>query len=229
MQTVQMLLKHLLIFDLDGPILDVSEKYYRLYCDIVREYGGLAISKDDYWICKRQRIPETIILQRSGLTGSETDFQILRKERIESEPYLAHDRVWPEAITMLTELAEFHSLYLVTLRHDRASLIHELDRLKLRSYFQIVFSAPSDSSAHEHSETKVQLVREVFPADSFTGWFIGDTATDILAGKKLGINTVAVSYGIRTPAEFEILVPDLVVHTPNELARWSKTLHVFNS
>lgn len=215
-----------LFFDLDGPILDVSEKYYHLYCDIVREYGGEAIPKDDYWSCKRRRISETVMLQRSGLTGAETDYLALRKGRIETETYLAHDRVWPEAEAMLADLAESHSLFLVTLRHDSASLKHELDRLKLRQYFQRIFSAPTDSTAHEHSETKVRLVREAFPETCFSGWFIGDTATDILAGKKLGMNTVAVAFGIRAPAEFEALAPDLLVHTPEELARWSKSLLV---
>lgn len=213
-----------LLFDLDGPILDVSEKYYHLYCDIVREYGGEAIPKSDYWDCKRRRIPETVMLQRAGLTGEETDFQVLRKRRIETGPYLAYDRVWPEIETMLAALARSHALFLVTLRHDRASLMEELDKLKLRPFFQEVLSASSDSMAHEHSDTKIRLVRDAFPETSFSGWFIGDTATDILTGKKLGMNTVAVSFGIRVPDELEALAPDLLVNTPGELCQWAKSL-----
>lgn len=213
-----------LFFDLDGPILDVSEKYYRLYCDIVREYGGVALPKDDYWDSKRRRIPETVMLKRAGLTGMETDFMALRKGRIETEPCLAYDRVWPETEAMLDALAGSHALVLVTLRHDSSSLLQELDRLKLRPYFQAILSAPSDSTAHEHADTKVCLVRDAFPETILSGWFIGDTATDILAGKKLGVNTAAVSFGIRVAAELETLTPDVLVHTPAELSCWAKSL-----
>lgn len=213
-----------IFFDLDGPILDVSEKYFRLYCDIVCEYGGESISKDDYWDCKRRRIPETNMLKRAGLTGSETDFMALRKSRIETESSLAYDRIWPETENMLALLAGSNELILVTLRHNRTSLMQELDRLKLSNYFSAILSAPSDSTAHEHSNIKVSLVNEAFPGIEFSGWFVGDTATDIMAGKKLGLNTAAVTYGIRTPSEFHVLAPDVLVHTPVELSYWAKLL-----
>ena len=55
----------MIFFDLDGPILDVSEKYYKVYADILSQKGFRVLSKTEYWDAKRNKIPEYDILLKS--------------------------------------------------------------------------------------------------------------------------------------------------------------------
>ena len=213
-----------LFFDLDGPILDVSEKYYRVYADLVKEYGSQPIPKEDYWDYKRRRIPDDTILGLSGIQGWVEEYRQLRKSRIETLEYLACDRIWPGVLLMLQELASHTSLILVTLRNSSETLKWELQNLGLLGVFSQVLSASGDNAGVERAQVKVQLVQKAFGLKSFSGWFIGDTETDIHTGQLLGLQTAAVTFGIRTKEQLASVQPNVVLESPECLIEWSKSL-----
>ena len=213
-----------ILFDLDGPILDVSGRYYRLYSDLIARFGGRALGLEQYWELKRQRVCETDILRRSGLTGQETDFTALRRSLIEKRQYLNRDRVWPQAEAALRRLQGTARLLLVTMRHDRTALDWQLDRLGLRPLFSAVLATPSVPGAADQGLAKASLVREALGPGPFEGWFIGDTGTDILAGRELGVRTAAVAFGIRGAEELVPLAPDRLLAAPEDLDDWSSMI-----
>jgi phosphoglycolate phosphatase-like HAD superfamily hydrolase len=212
-----------LFWDLDGPILDVSEKYYRVYSDIVLELGGRPLPKATYWRFKRQQLPDTEILRHSTMQFV-AQYQTLRRERIESLAYLKYDRVWPEIPPLLARLAECVPLALVTLRNRHDMVEWELEQFGLRSCFRHVLTGAEDGAVPDRAARKVSLVRECLGAGPLSGWFLGDTETDLLAGRMLGLGTVGVGFGIRTAGLLKAAQPDLFVHDMNELVEWLLTL-----
>lgn len=217
-----MSLEKYIFFDLDGPILDVSEKYYRVYTALVSERGSQPIPKADYWNLKRQRVPDDKILQLSAIEGWTQDYRNLRRERIETPEFLGYDRVWPGLPQLLSELRSHASVVLVTLRNSPEALKWELNALGLLPLFHHVLSASGDSTTGEKAEIKVALVRNILGSKAVSGWFVGDTETDIRAGKILGVNTAAVTFGIRTIEHLADLDPDLLLQEPQILAEWIK-------
>jgi len=222
-----------MLFDLDGPILDVSEKYYRVYSDLVEHRGYAALPKAEFWDLKRARVRDEVILQRSGIEGWEQEFRELRHGLIETDQYLAFDRVWPGAVEVLKRISEYCPPILVTLRHSREALERQLAAFDLLGQFQTVLSAGATSGG-ENAQTKVDLVRRYLGSDELAGWFVGDTETDCRAGRLLGIRTVAVTYGIRTHDQLldrlKDLGPcpvDLIIDEPSKLADWA--VHVFGA
>lgn len=216
-----------IFFDLDGPILDVSEKYYRVYHDIVTEWGGQPIPKSDYWDSKRQRLLDWVILQRSGLLRGKTEeadgegvesYRRLRQARIETPAYLVYDKVWPGIIQMLQALASQTSVVLVTLRHSPEMLNWELNYLGLLPHFGLVLSTSGENAVK--GQVKASMVQEVFGLKPYFGWFIGDTETDIMAGKLLGLHTAAVTFGIRTAEQLRPHSPDILIDCPEQLIEW---------
>lgn len=205
-------------FDLDGPILDVSEKYYRVYAGLLRDFGAVPLPKADYWEAKRNRVPDAETLGRSGAAGRLEEYRSRRISLIETAPYWAYDSVWPGMLEILKLLALKHPLYLVTLRTQRASLMQELQHLGLASCFRMVLSTPADGAAGR-SNVKAELVRSALGKGPFSGWFIGDTETDILAGKELALNTIGVSFGIRSREFLLAAKADDIIETPGELCR----------
>lgn len=216
-------------FDLDGPILDVSDRYYELYSDLVRELareenkpGWPVLSKSEYWNMKRSRTREEKILANSGVTDSRLieRYQRRRQLLIESKDYLRLDTVWVGMSEALHSLKGKFALVVATLRSSHDLLLEELEWLGLQSAFDEVVSSHADVEGSSRTEAKARLISARYDLTSMRSWFIGDTETDILAGKALGSGTVGVSFGIRDESTLEAAGPDLLLSTPVELINW---------
>ena len=49
------------IFDLDGTLIDSSERMYMLFCELVPE---CKLSKNEYWDYKRDKVNHKVLLER---------------------------------------------------------------------------------------------------------------------------------------------------------------------
>lgn len=218
--------RQLICLDLDGPVLDVSERYYRVYCDTLKQLGIAPVSEKLYWNQKREKISEPEILAASGVGDRELvrAYLDLRAERIESSEYLAFDRMWPDTLDTLKGLHSRGELALVTMRNAVHLLNRQLERLHLLSAFDSVLAAPREKEGTSRAERKAQMVRARYGKDRIRGWFVGDTETDIKAGRLLGIGTVAITFGIRSAEHLEAVSPDVMIHSPAEFHHWARNI-----
>lgn len=209
-------------FDLDGPILDVSEKYYRAYADSLKELGRTALDKGEYWNLKRLKISDYVILSKTFSEHLLDEFMIRRNQLIEERELLKLDYVWPELRDTYQALFSKTPTVLVTLRtySDRTSW--QLKNFGIYSWFYAILSHPA-SGISERWQVKVNLIEEsgfLKKVSAEDCVFVGDTETDILAGKKLGMKTVGVSFGIRVKELLLPSKPDLIFDTPMELSTY---------
>jgi phosphoglycolate phosphatase len=213
-----------IFFDLDGPILDVSERYYRAYCLAMEGLGDPLLDKREYWECKRQRVPNVEIWKRTGAEGHADELSAAWRHVIESPHLLRLDRVWPEMEEIGATLQINHHIYLVTLRTFADRTHRQLEWLGIRSWFKTVLSEPASGS--ERWRTKVRMVDSLRMGETspLGAVFIGDTETDLLAGRELGMTTVGVSFGIRSPSFLDACRPDFVADSPAALADYIRTL-----
>ena len=209
-----------IFLDLDGPILDVSEKYYSVYCDLIGEMEGVALSKDKYWELKRNRVNKGKILEESMIFGREEEYSKDRRERIETLDYLKIDSIWPGIPEALDMIGEFFPLYLVTARTNRSGLIWQMQRLGIYDTFTDIISPIEKETSLPRRELKRTMVRRELGNLDLSGWFIGDTDTDTSAGNLLGLNTGVVTYGIRSKEIVTTYGADEVFHTPSEFIDW---------
>lgn len=200
--------------DFDGPIIDVSERYYSTYqlglADTEASYKEQGIclhlqtlTQEQFWQMKQARLPDIEIAMRSGLQGEQVDAFVRRVSQIVNEPNLLHkDRLQPG---VQWALALLHSqgvrLVLVTLRRQtQATQI--LENYGLANLFSCIQGTGDDQSAyHNYSEVKKQLLAEVMAQQNVlpaSAWMIGDTEADILAGQALEIPTIALTCGLRS-------------------------------
>lgn len=199
--------KPYIFFDLDGPILDVSEKYFRVYQHVLEKFNKNSIDKKLFWELKRNREPVDNILD---LTNAKTHFMDYKKERnrlIETEEFISYDILQPDCQKILGQLSQKYRLILVTLRGSRLMLEKELTKLDLLSYFESILS--SGQHLNPRWKIKFNLIQDYFKGDiPLNAHFIGDTETDILAGKNLNCITVAVDSGIRNQEHLKRVAPD---------------------
>lgn len=215
----------LLCTDLDGPIINCEERYHRVYCDCVREFGGNALEQPKYWSLKRQRVKEADILRLSGVDESGLEpCNALRIARIEQKEYLAVDTLQKDILAILAGLRPlFSGLFCITLRKNETALREQLRSLGIDRCFDAVLTGYNETEPGW--KIKADLLRRHIgmTARIDGGWFVGDTETDLLAGRALGLQTAAMINGIRTEEYLRSRTPDLVVASLQEFAEHVRT------
>jgi phosphoglycolate phosphatase-like HAD superfamily hydrolase len=198
-----------IFFDLDGPILDVSRRYFRVHSEVVREIGGTPGEENAFWEAKRARRSAGEILEAEGNGALDLGrYQRLWLERIEGAEFLESDRLQRGVVETLEALRSEHKLTVVTLRQRPELVNAQLAQFKLKHFFdRVLIGSPLETAGWE---TKSRLITSVTPAASGS-WIIGDTEVDIRAGKALGMVTVGVLSGIRERKSLEGEKPDFIV------------------
>lgn len=209
-------LKPIAFLDLDGPILDVSYRHHQVYADLVQGAGGRPLGRESFWTAKRQKVSDEKILDLTGTRIEPAVYQKQKLAAIEASSSLALDRLQPDVTSILGRLATRYRLVLVTLRHSRPALDLQLAALELKNSFEVVLSAPA--GGEPGWKVKSQLVSSAGLVPTAGSFFVGDTETDILAGRALQVSTVAVSNGIREESFLRALSPDWIISSLAQLS-----------
>ncbi|NER82902.1 MAG: HAD family hydrolase [Leptolyngbya sp. SIO1D8] len=201
--------------DFDGPIADVSERYYATYrLALAKTQVEQAVSsvrqltKAQFWHMKQNRVPDTTIAACSGLSDRETQDFLKRVEEIVNQPTLLHqDQLQPGAKAALTALqSEGTRVVIVTLR-QASQVLDFLHNHGLATAVSQIYGAQDTTSAYPNRVAhKVARLEEAIADQHRLGmsttmsWMIGDTEADIRAGQAAGLPTLALTCGIRSAA-----------------------------
>jgi phosphoglycolate phosphatase len=220
-----------LFCDFDGPIVDVSERYYNTYqiglAELQAFYrtAGVALpirilSKEQFWKMKQERTPDVEIAMRSGLQGKQIDHFLQRVTRIVNQPELLHqDQLQPGVRWALALLqAQGVRLVLVTLR-CQAQATQMLRDYGLDHLFSAIWGSQDANAAYgNQADHKTQLLERAIAHLSWDShsaahaWMIGDTEADVLAGQAMSLSTIALTCGIRSHNYLQKLQPTHIHH-----------------
>ena len=215
-----------IITDFDGPIMNVSERYYQVYrfcLEQVRRPGQPVnvLSKAEFWQCKRSQVPERQIGQCSGLDELQSqEFAQLRRATVHTMPYLPYDTIQPGAIASL-ELAQHTSFDLVVMTMRRVRELEEaFSRYELSRFFPMNrrYCLANDYVKTGDTKDKPLLMQRALaelPPASDT-WMIGDAEADIVAAKTHGIKVIGVLSGIRDRTQLAQHQPNWIVDNLTE-------------
>lgn len=206
-----------IFFDLDGTILDISERYYRIYSHLLSENGYDIVPKEIYWNAKRKRIPEKEILGYTNATKIIKQYLVKRKKLIENIDYLAYDCLQDSFRNVISYLLKKkHNAVLVTLRKSRANLMSQLKQLGIDEFFDDVLCSKLDE--FPRWKIKFNLMKKYLKnAPESFNVFVSDTENDIKAGIELGFTTISVCNGIRNSEILEAVNSDYLCKSVSEL------------
>jgi phosphoglycolate phosphatase len=213
--------------DLDGPLIDVSRRYYKTYQLAIAETKAhfqakgrslllTPLNEAQFWQMKRERMPDNDIAFCSGLRNEEIDLFLSNVLEIVNQPILLQeDQLQPGVRQSLEQLRQRGvRLSLVTLRCqiEAQQLLQELN---LAHHFDAICGAEDRFSAYQNYAEGKQAILEDLMRNakdaSSQFWVIGDTEADVLAGQALGLSTVALTCGIRSHAYLQRLEPTTVL------------------
>jgi phosphoglycolate phosphatase len=213
--------------DLDGPLIDVSRRYYKTYLLAIAEIQAhfqiqgrslllTPLSESQFWQMKQERMPDADIAFCSGLRHEQIDLFLSNVLEIVNQPILLQeDRLQPGVRQSLEQLRQNGvKLSLVTLR-CQIEAKQLLQELHLAHYFDHICGAEDRFSAYQNYAEGKQAILETLMRNardtSSQFWIIGDTEADILAGQALGLSTVALTCGMRSHDYLQRLEPTTVL------------------
>lgn len=91
-----------------------------------------------------------------------------------------------------------------------------VEKLGIKSYFQIVIGSQPGMERKPSPQPILDILQKLAVVPS-RAVIIGDTASDIEAGKAAGIHTCAVTFGFRSAEELRFHQPDFLIRQPLEL------------
>lgn len=207
--------EQVIIFDLDGPILDGSRKHHECYSDILRLLNCEPLPLSQYWELKRRMIPRDEVLALSGAEKHYERFVEDWHQLIETEKYLRFDVVQPHVHEVLNVLRKSsHRLLLVTMRNNPQTLTTQLSNLNLDEYFETIQAVSSKKGRDSKVEAIERILERTSAAECL---WVGDTEADIVPAKSLGIACCAITSGIRERCLLEALAPNYLIDSLSEL------------
>lgn len=201
-----------IIFDLDGTLIDSSERMYRLFQKLVPQSQ---FSKEQYWELKRDKINHKMILERYF---EEIDFYCFNEKwlkQIELEKYLKMDEPFYDTEDVLKALrANSISLILLTARQSKERLLEELERMDILKYFNLVLTT-------EGIKSKELLLRDSISEGkikrSNNDLFISDMGKDILLGREYGYYTIAITHGFMNAKRLLEYEPNKIIDNLSDI------------
>jgi phosphoglycolate phosphatase len=184
----------LILFDLDGTLVDTSKDITTALNHALKHYG-----------IKELSVQETIKMVGEGITrliekilGDEK--LLMKDELIEmfiqyySKHLVDYSREYPYVRETLENLRNYKK---AVISNKRESLSVELlEKLNLLKYFDLVVGSDTTSEKKPSPVPIFHIMGELV-TKPYESMIVGDSSFDIEAGKKAGIKTVAVTYGYR--------------------------------
>lgn len=211
----------MLFIDFDGTLLDVSQRHYATYVEVLGmpDIRGVPIPQKEYWGLRIENKPVKEILKRSRLFPTKFKTFIERfEERLETPEMLGLDELRPGTVTALGKLYTKTPIVLVTQRRDGEALESQLAELKLKSYFVSVLSGAPPRlrrmDPKQRSKHKAELIKQRYRLPPTEAVYVGDTETDVQVARTFGWEVYLVENGhrkkdLQIKADPDRIVPDL--------------------
>lgn len=202
-----------IIFDLDGTLIDSSERMYQLFQTLVPQS---LLTKSEYLELKRDKISHKMILEKYFPDVLFEDFNLKWMQEIEKEKYILLDQNYSDTIYILDKLSKKYDLFLLTSRQSKDILIKQLIRLKLEKYFV-------DFLVTKGECTKKELLHKYdnyyFGFLDRVKYYVSDMGEDILIGNELQLTTIAITHGLMNEVKLNESQPKYIISTLLELMK----------
>lgn len=196
------------VFDLDGTLLDVRECFYWQFQELSRIYNGHTLPRQRI---RAEAYGATEQIVRRLVSNTSTPFEeiLVTHRRLRLIAYDRHLQLHEGAEDMLIRLLS-QGIIVAALTAGNYLTVSCLDRTRIRSYFQLIVTADHVSQHKPHPEGLLSIMKDLGakPQDTV---MVGDTAADIMAGKAAGTQAFGVLHGFGEACELEEAGADYLI------------------
>lgn len=184
-----------IILDLDGTLLQGKLRHYQCYSDILQKRGFVPLPIEEYWQKKRTGLTSIEILKLNNADVIYDHFIKSWLKSIEMKKYLLLDYLHEKVLDVLSGWKQNEkSLIIATRRNNAKNLDWQLKKLGVLKFVDQVIIAQGMQKDICKSVTVKNEIKNLNPGRTI---WIGDTEEDIQGARALGIQSCALSGGLR--------------------------------
>jgi phosphoglycolate phosphatase len=198
----------LLLFDVDGVIIDSYERNYQAAKAFIKNHSGDEISSEEYRTLLEGNAWKNIFT-RAGVSLPEN---ITEDDVDDFFEHYHENKIYTGMKPILQSVAKTNILVVNT-----STFISFAAPVFEREGIEELFAAFLGPKSSLKKDDKIRIAMEEFNKSADETIFITDTAGDVLEGKETGVTTVGVTWGYHDRARMEKVQPDHVVDSPEEL------------
>ena len=199
------------IFDFDGTIANTLDSIIDIMNNLSEDFGFRKIRDEDKEYLRGKRPRE--ILNHLGISLFKLPF-VIRKVRREINSHIALLSPSADLLPALKLLKKNEcqiGIVTTNIEENVRKFLHanNLDQFDLFYTSKKIFGK---------DKTISKIIREM-KLEKSNVYFVGDEVRDIEAGKKAGVNTIAVSWGYNTKEALAKEKPDFLIDSPDDLGK----------
>ncbi len=198
------------MLDFDGTIADAEDVMLEIYKPLAEQYNWPKLTRKDYFRLKKSSPRE--IMRWAEIKIWQLP-KLLRLGRDEYKKHAADIKLFAGMPEAITKLSEKNDIYILS-SNDRETVAKILKNNGFNTRVTILQGSPIFGKANA---LKKLLKSKYAAGDS---WMIGDEIRDIEAGKKAGMNTIGVTWGLQSKAGIEKAKPDYIAKKPDDITKF---------
>jgi HAD superfamily hydrolase (TIGR01509 family) len=206
-----------IFIDFDGTIVDSTDAYIeaaKIACQTV----GLNPPEKQTALEIPRRLEQHMPL--TAFTNGKTEKFLQTYYQTYYDVAKEKCKLMPNVSATLQVLSEKSKLALITMRHTpKQAVLDELEYLGVRQYFTHVVTALDTAKPKPSPEALLNCV-QAFEVDIAECIIVGDSVSDVRAGKAAGAGTVALLSGLFACEELVKEAPDLILNDVNSLPKY---------
>lgn len=205
-----MMKKEAVVFDFDGTIADAEEVLLNIYKPIAEEFGWPKLTRQDYYRLKKGTPRD--IMQWANVKIWQIP-RLLRIGRAEYKKHVKDVKLFDGMPDVLEELSTDKDIYILS-SNDSAAVQKILKLNRLKAEVTILQGSPlfgKDKALKKLSKSGYVRSR---------CWMIGDEIRDVQAGKKAGLRTIGVTWGLQSLEGIKKANPEYIAKKPADIIKF---------
>jgi len=191
------------LFDLDGTLLDslplITSTFQKAFKQFNIPWGNGDVVK---WIGR-----PLVEIARHFAGNERWEEFINLYQSIYAVDHDCYTRLYPGAIETLAGLKQEEVHLGIVTSKRRPATMRSLEFLRLTDLFNVIITA-NDVARHKPDPEPVLKALEILDISPDNAVFVGDSPFDIASGKRAGVYTVGVTWGMADSEELKRCKPD---------------------
>jgi pyrophosphatase PpaX len=203
------------LFDLDGTIADTLPLIYEAFDAALTPVLGRRL--DDAEVRALFGPPDNAII-RSLVGDQAAEAAIARYLAVYEREHRRLAAIFPGMPALLRACRAAGIRLGVVTGKSRQTALLTLDLLGVRGEFDVIYAGDDVHRQKPDPEAVMLALRDLDHPPGAPGAFVGDSAADVIAGRAVGLTTIAVMWGSPDHETLLAAHPDVVCQTVAELA-----------
>lgn len=206
----------LIIYDLDGTLIDSREDIAQASNKMLAEFGLKKKSADEIAECVGRGVQNLVL----GLLGKSNEDKFDKALKILKKNYgdhlLDHTKLYPGVLETLEHFK--HKKQVVITNKPEGFSVKILEGLGVMKYFSIVIGGDTVRTKKPSPESVFKILDEL-KISAERAIIVGDSSIDIETGKNAKVSVCAVTYGFGRLDEIQSAKPDFTIDQMDQLTK----------